>query len=228
MSETDGIIEGERDNVLLTAQDAYKEISDFYVTERDNAPRLLEMQVRLNEQSISFCEKFILLDGGTIALSLAFIGSVISKAGHVPTKPFLWLVCPAWCLLLVSILSSWMSMSTIHGINLSSFSNRLAHIEQMSHLQLGLLLTRLSNAVKNAITEPVTNVELQAAQKQMADALAQVEKSKVSWEKQKAETARQAIEHNNRLKRYGIVSFCMTMAGVVLLCLFAVAIVLSL
>lgn len=73
----------------------------------ENASKLLDKILKVHENGASFYEKLILFDVGTIALSLTLLGQIVAHTpgGHVPRHPFIWFLCPAWFLLLVSIQS---------------------------------------------------------------------------------------------------------------------------
>lgn len=71
---------------------------------RDEADRT----IKLTEQRIGFFEKLIILDAGTFALTLTFLGALSSHIPRpVPTGIHLSLMYWGWILLLISILFSW-------------------------------------------------------------------------------------------------------------------------
>jgi hypothetical protein len=71
MAESDAHINECREETLLAAREALTGIAELLANTRNNATKIAELSFRLNEQVISFSEKFVLLDGGTIALSLS-------------------------------------------------------------------------------------------------------------------------------------------------------------
>lgn len=228
MSEKDGIVEERREDVVDEAKLVVEEIAKQCVRDSENTPKYLEILFRLNEQTTSSAEKIILLDVGTITLSLTFIGSLISRSGHVPRAPFLWLVCPAWFLLLVSIFSAWTCVAVTHSVNRANYRSCMANIRFLSQGQIGIMLRRLAVAVDHAIVKPVTNKELQEHQQRLDDVIRQTEECGALLKKQH-ETAAQEVEGPvGALTLYSRAASFSTIIGVVFLCLFAVEVVLSL
>lgn len=119
-----------------------------------NVAETVRLATRANEQAASFYERLMLLDGGTIALSLTLIGYLITRGApaNFPRGLFVGLVCPAWLLLLISI---WVSLTRI--VNLSHVNGSL--IRQWSALtghhykrNFGNLMQKASVFVEGEIT----------------------------------------------------------------------------
>ena len=228
MSETDGIIDERRDDVLRAAEEAVTGISQLFLRARDNATKIAELSFRLNEQVISFSEKLILLDGATIALSLSLIGSLVSHSAHVPRHPFLWLVCPAWALLLLSMYCSWVRMAAVHAVNLARFNMATAEIEKFELDRLAISVTRLAVEVKNAIVEPVANPEIEKQLQALADFSGKIAEATKAWEKKGRDAAQSGSGKGTLSEPFARIAQWSTVLAFVLLCVFAVKAVLSL
>lgn len=118
-------VEGTPREMNFTVADAegFKDCHRQFVEERrlwmQSASSRFDKLIRLNENRASFYEKLILLDGGTIALSLTLLGGFISRtpAIHLPRQSFLYLACPAWVLLLISIQGCWATIAQFNSAN---------------------------------------------------------------------------------------------------------------
>lgn len=226
MSETDGIIDERRDDVLQTAREVLAGFAELFVRARDNTTKRAELSFRLNEQAISFSEKLALLDGATIALSLTLIGSLVSHSGHVPRHAFLLLVCPAWGLLLLSMYCSWVRMVSIHAVNVAALTATAAEIDKFELNVLTLLVTRLTLEAKNAIVEPVTNPAIEKVLQGFAEASAKVTGAIDAWEKKASNSAQSGSGKSTLSAPFEHVAKWSTALALVLLCLFAVKAVL--
>jgi hypothetical protein len=97
-------------------QDFFREFRELRRSQLDNASSVLENCFKVNQAGASFYEKLILLDGGTIALSLSLLGAH-ATGGHLPKYSLYCFVCPAWVLLLVSIFFCWHRIAQFHNLN---------------------------------------------------------------------------------------------------------------
>lgn len=106
----------------------------------ENFRAVVEQCIKINENGASYYEKLLLLDGGTIALSLTLLGALTTRTtgGHVPRIAFFCCVCPAWALLLTSIFCCRRLMASFHNINRSL-------VEQVSLVHSSDLATELSH-----------------------------------------------------------------------------------
>jgi hypothetical protein len=115
----------------------------------ENALKILDKMFKAHENGAAFYEKLILFDVGTIALSLTLLGQIVAHTlgGHVPRHPFLWFLCPAWFLLLVSIQCCTQRIVGFHNVNLV-LTQQMSILFADNHAQhLRVLLPRLSAAI---------------------------------------------------------------------------------
>src|ERR1019366_9835916 len=116
------------------------QITDLRRLNLENTSKLLDKIFKANENGASFYEKLILFDVGTIALSLTLLEQIVAHTpgGHVPRHPFLWFLCPAWFLLLVSIQCCTQRIVGFHNANilLVQQMSTLVSENQMRHLSV--------------------------------------------------------------------------------------------
>lgn len=115
----------------------------------DSFRAVIEQCMKVNENGASFYEKLLLLDGGTIALSLTLLGALAAHPpdGHIPKAAFFWCVCPAWALLLTSIGCCRRLMGLFHSIN----RNLVEQVSLMHSNNLALDLSGLSSKVSKGL-----------------------------------------------------------------------------
>jgi hypothetical protein len=124
---------------VLDAQNSYVE----------NLHKILDKSLRGAELHAGFYEKLILFDVGTIALSLTLLGQIIARTpgGHVPEHPFVWFLCPAWFLLLLSVYFCAHRIIAIHNI-VTNQVRQMSNSASGCHLnQLRTLIADLSKVV---------------------------------------------------------------------------------
>lgn len=228
MPQPDEITDEQRRNSLLAANGLLTACSEAFIRATNNATKVAELTLQLNEQSMSLCEKWILLDGGTIALSLALIGSLLSRVGRVPRHPFEWLVCPAWFLLLLSMFCWWHRVATIHRVNVALFHSMAADIKQNNLQGLAVSMTRLKAELGSAIVQPTVNQNLAKAAQQVVEACANLSDNIAKYEEMSGAARQQATEVAVRAEPLGLVGVASTILALILLCGFAIIAILSL
>jgi hypothetical protein len=104
----------------------------------------LDKIFKANENGASFYEKLILFDVGTIGLSLTLLEQIIahSPGAHVPRHPFLWFLCPAWFLLLISIHGCTRQIISFHNANNLLVSQTSALFAENYLRDVGVVLNR--------------------------------------------------------------------------------------
>jgi hypothetical protein len=135
------------------AEDFVRSVGEMRRARFDNFRAVVEQCIKINENGASYFEKLLLLDGGTIALSLTLLGALATRTpgGHVPRIPFFWCVCPAWILLLASINCCRSLMASFHSINRNLVEQvSLMHSSNLA-LDLGHLSTKLSKNLQGEI-----------------------------------------------------------------------------
>lgn len=110
---------------------------------------LLENVIRVHENGGAFYEKLILFDVGTIALTLTFLGQLIAHlpGGHVPRHSFIWFLCPAWILLLVSIQCCVQRIVGMHNLNIILVHQVVTSLANEQIQRIRVLSTRLTSLV---------------------------------------------------------------------------------
>jgi hypothetical protein len=186
----------------------------------------LERAFRLHENGASFYEKLILLDGGTIALSLTFLGVLIAHTpdGHLPKQPFLWLVCPAWVLLLISICCCWYRIVSFHNLN-GTLLQQMCALSSGFYLQyLGIVADRVSVAMHGELRLGQETVDLSQFFSQISAAFRKM----ASDENSKYDAlVLKAIEYGQKPSHPARIAMLSTTLAFVLLCTFAVKTLLS-
>jgi hypothetical protein len=138
------------------AAELIDELHDVQQAYLENSLKLLDKTFKVNENGASFYEKLALFDIGTIAFSLTLLGQIVahSVGGHVPRHPFLWFLCPAWLLLLISIQCCAQQIIGFHNAN-SVLTQQMANVFSDNRVQqMRALFPRLSAVIgKLALNE---------------------------------------------------------------------------
>jgi hypothetical protein len=119
----------------------------------ENVSAVAEQCIKINENGASYYEKLLLLDGGTIALSLTLLGALATRTPgeHVPRIAFFCCVCPAWVLLLTSIFCCRSLMASFHNINRNLVEQvSLKHSSDLA-VELSHLSAKLSKNLQGEI-----------------------------------------------------------------------------
>lgn len=176
----------------------------------------------VNEQAAGFYEKLVLLDGGTIALSLTFLGSLLSRTVpyHLPRSVFASLVCPAWCFLLLSIFHSWKRISALLNINASLVAQLCLISDSFHYLWLGVLVKRMSSLTKGELSIGGEEKDFSQLFSKMGEALtdSESESKKLTTLIERAAEIGKTTEFNARA------ASVLTTVALILLCTFAVLI----
>jgi hypothetical protein len=222
MPDADGVGKEPRREILLGLKDSLDKLTETFTRSADRSVKGTELSFRLNEQIIALNEKWMLLDGGTIALSLGFIGSIVSRDGHVPKHPFEWLVCPAWFLLLLSMYCCWVRMTSIHNLNVASLRVMAADTTTFGLQGLSITINRIIVEANSAVDRSLLNAEITTALKNLTGSAAMV-----SEEIKKNQEASLAAQHDSAKRSavsgpYEHAAKLMTGLALVLLCAFAI------
>jgi|CZKY01.1.fsa_nt_gi hypothetical protein len=115
----------------------------------ENASKVVDKVFKAHENGAAFYEKLILFDVGTIALSLTLLGQIVAHTpgGHVPRHPFLWFLCPAWFLLLVSIQCCTQRIVGFHNANILLVQQMSTLVSENQMRHLSVIIARLSTAI---------------------------------------------------------------------------------
>lgn len=181
---------------------------------------MTDRAIRSNEGGAHHYERLIILDGGTIALSLTLLGALISHSpGGLPRVPFLLLVCPAWALLLVSIYCCVRQIARFHSCN-KSLIEQAGSLFSDFHLQyFGILMDKAANVMKGEIqagTETLDLSDLFSKTSEWFTKAAKVESDKFNALVQKM------AEDSQRRDREAVLATQSMFFAFILLCAFAV------
>ena len=220
------------------AQDLIDESMSVGRSYLENASKVLDRVLKAHENGASFYEKLILFDVGTIALSLTLLGQIIAHApgGHVPRHPFLWFLCPAWFLLLVSIQCCTQRIVGFHNVNILLVRQMSTLFSDSHALYLRVLTTRLSvviggMAVSNELAQqlhfsasPDGNPEnkaqtLSTVFSNMNEALQKASKKESGKVNELLQAAVQSDKKTSIAARIGIFA---TTVALVLICIFTI------
>jgi hypothetical protein len=205
---------------LQAFRDSWREFTEIRRLWLDKSFSILETSFSANENAASFYEKLILLDGGTIALSLTLLGGIIARGSHVPRYPFMWLVCPAWVLLLTSINLCSQHIVAFHNLNKDAVEQVRVLTDNQYLSYLAVILNRMSLQVPGEVTDTSSpTVFLSKTSKDMMRA-AEDQGIQLKELAQKVGTA-------NKTKLKAQIAFVATWVAFLLLCTFAIVAFLS-
>jgi hypothetical protein len=173
---------------------------------------------RVNELIAALYQRLAVFDGAIIVLSITLLGSLLSfmPGHHIPKLPFLLLVCPAWLLLLISMLACFVHISSCHGA-----------IRAM-HEQFSALTTEHNVSRMLAISTKLTLIPLPPLQQLAGEAKElQREHARVTEESQAA--MKKVTDLAKDISTRALtVAHLSTLVAVVLLCIFAIKTLLTL
>jgi hypothetical protein len=184
----------------------------------------VERSVHYHEQAAAFYEKLLLLDGGTIALSLTFLGALHTAAAqsHIPRQAFLWLVCPAWVLLLTSMQACRYLMAAFQNANrhlLESASSLSSNLDLDALAATARIFTKAAQAQLVTETETLDLAEFFTKYAAVLTKLARDASDKY------LELLGSAQKIGTRAA--GTIASLSTSAALILLCVFAITVFLA-
>jgi hypothetical protein len=205
--------------------DCYRQLVEEHRSFMQSVSSGVERSLNLNEKGASVYEKLILLDGGTIALSLTFLGDFISHTSmiHLPRQSFLWLVCPAWLLLLFSMLCCWRCIKAFHIVN-RKLHEQSSVLAADFHLRLmGNEMDRSSHLLRGELKVGAQTFDLSQFISALASSLTKIASEQYAKYDALVKEAAEGAREMNRPARMAILS---TTLAFVLLCIFAVRVLL--
>lgn len=215
--------EARRREILGLAKDTFHLASGILTSYTDLLSAGADRVIKIGELSISFHEKIMLLDGGAIVLSLSLIGALLPHAPHLAAhKSFLWLVCPAWLLLLYSIYCCWQRMAATQVMNLHLVTAMSSECAGLHIQQLRIMTARLRGRLT---PEELTRVD--GSSEPSADPVKQLEELCKHFDSQKLENMEKALKADERGILFARQVFWTTFAAFFLLCAFAVRAILT-
>ena len=178
----------------------------------------LSNHLRIHDQSIAFYEKLILLDGGTIALSLTFISSMKSNL-HLSKAAVFGLVAPSWALLLISVFCSWQFMLRMGIVN-QSLVKQVNALAEGFHLQyLSILTGKIPNVVKGTFEFEGKAVDVA---EHMTKASQQVSELATKQSNSIQGLVDAAGVQVKQIRVYSVLAMLSTQLALILMCVFAV------
>jgi hypothetical protein len=193
----------------------------------ENTSKLLDKIFKANENGASFYEKLILFDVGTIALSLTLLEQIVahSPGAHVPRHPFLWFLCPAWFLLLVSIQCCAQRIVSFHNAN-TLLIQQISAVSAENYIRDVSVLVGRIPAVVGGI--PLT----QSEPKTVGEVLKKSGEALVNAANENTGKANEILQQAaHRDKRTGIaarIGVIATTTALLLICIFAIRSILQL
>jgi hypothetical protein len=203
-------------------QDFFKEFREVRRSHLENAKSILENCFKVNQAGASFYEKLILLDGGTIALSLSLLGAH-APGSHISKAALYWFVCPAWVLLLLSIYCCWHRITQFHNTNKTLVQQFVALSSAYYLHYLGTLTTRFSRLAQGEIRIETEKHDFSAF---MSDLATGLRKTGDEENTRFAALVKEASENDGK-SRAARLAILATQLAFILLCVFAVKIVSS-
>lgn len=132
-----------------------KDLIEIQRLNSENTSRVFDRAMKAHENGALFYEKLILFDVGTIALSLTLLGQIVARSpgGQLPRHAFVWFLCPAWFLLLLSIQCCAVRIAAYHNAN-NLLLKKMSDVFSQNHIQeLNIFLGRLSGLMKTLSKE---------------------------------------------------------------------------
>jgi hypothetical protein len=182
---------------------------------------ILERQFKCHENGAAFYEKVILFDGATIGLSFTLLSYLSAHQAHLPRLACLWLVCPAWVLLLISMFYCAMTITSF----LNTSTTLLKHFSAVAanyHLQnLGLLANRVSARIKGGFQIPNQTGEQVEAKQVFSQVGGLLMKEGADQNTKIASLLREASTFEKIRFRFGVAGMSATILSLLILCVFA-------
>jgi hypothetical protein len=130
----------------------------------------------LNKQVASFYERIMLLDVGTLALSITALTTLVARfpTAHLPRTTFLWIIVPAWSLLLFSTFGCRAVIAHTVDANKVLYDQWQKNTFQYNFVRIATLITRISNSMSGTITFDAGPQDVNQKFSEMNDSLKQI------------------------------------------------------
>ncbi len=212
-------IEGYTAKNVQASRDLVNEYMAAYRAYLANISNAADRTFKAIELITALYQKLAVFDGAIIALSITLLGSLISytPGHHIPKLSFLLLVCPAWLFLLLSMAACFVHIASRHG-----------DINAM-HDQLDAATTEHDILRMSTISQNLLNLPLPPWQQIAANVKElQEEHAKAA---EHAQAAMKKVGEINADRSTGVavlrVAHLSMLLGVVLLCIYAVKMLLT-
>jgi hypothetical protein len=193
-------------------------LEDVRKTKVEYSREDMRTAIAYNREASTFYEKICLINGATLAVSLTLLGAVLqySPGHHLPHKAFLSFVVPAWSLLLLSTHFCALRIVGSHNMN-----GKL--IEQSGSEANEYHLASLKD-----ITQRMSNLNLEELKSRLEKRVADID-GYISRQNSVMESkTKEAKKHYTDTIAISRLAFGFTIFGIVLLCCFAVRVLIGL
>ena len=202
-------------------------VTAFYTAYRtlvEDTGSNVEKSLEVNKQIAALYERFLLIDIGTIALSVTAITSLASRPNAVPTHKytFVLLIGLAWLLLLVSTFCCRAMMTAVAAANRTIFHEWRGVATAYDLQQVARACSLLSKAASGTAIVQGEKRDISAFFSSMADKLTGV----LNEEQQKRlEKALQPADQSGFVKTTGTIAISFMQLGLIVLCAAAMMLV---
>ena len=210
------------DTISLGLYDEFRERHGAYI---DHVAKVVDKGFDLNKQISSFHERLILICLGTIGLSITALTAFIPKipGATFPRHTYIWYIVPAWILLFVSITYSRAVMGTLVLANSGLLEEWKTAAETYNIKQMWLCLIKLSSTAQGTVK---TGDQERSASALFAELAERV--NKCVPEVDHTKTSSVANRRVRRIKVQSTIAVASMQVGMILLCISAIKLFLSL
>jgi hypothetical protein len=214
--------QGSTDDVSLGHYAEFRERQGEYI---DHVAKVVDKSFDLNKQISSFHERLILICLGTIGLTVTALTSFMPKIPVVtfPRHTFVWYIVPAWILLFISMTYSRSVMAILVIANAALLEEWKVAAESYNIKQMWLCLVKLSSTAQGTVK---TGDKERSASSMFAEFADRVNKCVPELDHNKIDLA--AGKRVNRIKTQSVIATVSMQIGMILLCISAVKLFLSL
>jgi hypothetical protein len=213
---------GAGNNLALEHYAEFRERHGQYI---DHLAKAVDKGFDLNKQVSSFHERLILISLGTIGLSLTALTSFIPKipGATFPMHTFVWYIVPAWILLFVSITYSRAVMGSLVLANSVLLEDWKTSADTYNIKQMWICLLKLSSTAQGTVKTGDKERSASAMFAEMAD---RVNKCVPEVDRVKIKSATEQLV--SRIKIQSTIAVTSMQIGMILLCISAITLFLSL
>jgi hypothetical protein len=214
--------QGSTDDISLGHYTEFRERQGVYI---DHAAKVVDKSFDLNKQISSFHERLILICLGTIGLSVTALISFMPKIPGVmfPKRTFVWYIVPAWILLFISMTYSRSVMANVVLANAALLEEWKVTADSYNIKQMWLSLVKLSSTAQGTVK---TGDKERSASSMFAELADQVNKCVPEVDHNKIDSVTKT--RVNRITTQSVVATIAMQIGMILLCISAVKLFLSL
>jgi hypothetical protein len=143
------------DQVLIAtdqAQALFKDFHEWYRFYIEQASLQIDKAFEVNKQIASSYERLLLIDVGTIGLSItAFITLAGKFSSHVSRYPFVWLIGTAWGLMFIAAVFFSSAITLTISANASIYKQWTGLLQTYNSQKISTAVIRLSKALSGSV-----------------------------------------------------------------------------